>query len=79
MYSWEIYNFLAERNFYIGGDDLLFITDVKQHPQLNHIKYDAFENKYEMWDYEGNYFCFTPMPYTEAIQQGLVKKKTLKK
>jgi hypothetical protein len=48
MYSWEIAQFLAEHNYCIGGDDLLFITDVKQHPQLCRIKYDPFNNKYEM-------------------------------
>jgi len=48
MYSWEIQQFLEERNFYIGGDDLIFITDVNQHPQLNHIKYNPYEHKYEM-------------------------------
>jgi len=79
MYSWEIAQFLAEHNYCIGGDDLLFITDVKQHPQLCRIKYDPFNNKYEMWDYEGNYFCFYVIPYEEALEQGLVKKKTLKK
>ena len=79
MYSWEIYKFLEERNYYIGGDDLIFITDVNQHPQINHIVYNAYEHKYEMWDKEGSYFCFWAMPYTEAIEKGLVKTKTLKK
>ena len=79
MYSWEIYQFLAERNYCVGGDDLLFITDIKQHPQLTRIKYNPYENKYEMWDTDYNYFCFTPIPYNQAKEQGLVKKKVLKK
>lgn len=79
MYSWEIQQFLEEHNFYIGGDDLIFITDVNQHPQLNHIKYNPYEHKYEMWDNEGWYFCFWAMPYEEAMNNGLVKKKVLKK
>ena len=29
MYSWEIENFLKERNYYIGGDDLNFIINTK--------------------------------------------------
>ena len=52
---------------------------MKENLQLNHIKYDPYQNKYEMWDKEGNYFTFTPMPYIEAEEKGLVKKKVLKR
>ena len=38
MYSWEIYKFLEEKEYYIGGDDLIKVTSVKENPQLNHIK-----------------------------------------
>lgn len=79
MYSWELQKFIEDRNYYLGGDDLLFAIDITKHPQLSHIKYNAFEKKYEMWDYEGNYFYFWAMPYEIAEQQGLVKKRTLKK
>lgn len=58
MFSWEIENFLRERNYYIGGDDLLFITDIKQHPQINHIKFNSYDNSYEMWDKERKLFSF---------------------
>ena len=79
MYSWEIYKFLEERGYYIGGDDLIKVTSVKENSQLNHIKYDPYQNRYEMWDKKGNYFNFSPMPYTEAEEKGLVKKKVLKR
>ena len=79
MYSWEIYKFLEERGYYIGGDNLIKVTSVKENPQLNHIKYDPYQNRYEMCDKEGNYFNFAPMPYTEAEEKGLVKKKVLKR
>ena len=79
MYSWEIYKFLEERGYYIGGDDLIKVTSVKENPQLNHIKYDLYQNRYEMWDKEGNYFNFAQMPYIEAEEKGLVKKKVLKR
>lgn len=79
MYSWEIQQFIEDRNYYIGGDDLLFITNPYLHPQLTHIKYNPYENKYEMWDNEGWYFYFWAMPYEEALNTGLVKKKVLKK
>ena len=79
MYSWEITNFLAEHNYHIGGDDLLFIINPKNHPQINHIQYNPYENKYEMWDDEGNYFCFWPIPYEEVKKQEPAKQKILKK
>ena len=79
MYSWEIYNFLQERNYYIGGDDLLKIISPQENPQLNHIKFNSFDNSYEMWDNEGNYFKFYVIPYEEAKAKGLVKRKNLKK
>lgn len=75
MYPWEIEQFLKERNYYIGGDDLSYITNIKNHPQLKHIEYNPYENKYKMWDGEGNYYSFTPMPYKEALEKGLVKDK----
>lgn len=73
MFTWEIYKFLQDRNYYVGGDDLEKITSIIENPQLVHIKYDAFENKYKMWDFEGNYIEFTPMPYEEAKAKKLIK------
>lgn len=75
MYPWEIEKFLKDRNYYIGGDDLIFITDIRKHPQLNHIKFDPYNNCYEMWDKDGNYYTFTAMPHKETKEKGLVKKK----
>ena len=69
MFSWEIKNFLKQRNYHLGGNDLLYILDVKQHPQINHIKFNPYDNSYEMWDKEGNYFHFTAIPYKEAIKK----------
>ncbi len=79
MYSWEIYNFLQERNYYIGGDDLLKVISTQENPQLKYIKFNAFNNIYEMWDNENNYFSFKAMPYEEAQKKNLVKCKKLKK
>lgn len=75
MYSWEIQEFLKERNYYIGGDDLLKLISVEENPQLNHIVYSPYNNTYDMWDKDGNYFHFTPMPYEEAIEKQLVRRK----
>lgn len=74
MYPWEIKKFIEERNYYIGGDDLLKVISTVENPQLKGIEYKPFENRYYMWDGEGNDYSFTPMPYEEAKAKGLVKK-----
>jgi hypothetical protein len=75
MYSWELKNFINERNKYLGGDDLLKIISLKENPQLNHIIFNPYNNIYEMWDNCGNYYNFKAMPFEEAKQKGLVKQK----
>ena len=79
MYPYELRKFIEDRNYYLGGDDLLKASSSIENPQLNHIKYEPYENKYQMWDCEGNYYEFTPMPYEEAKQKGLVKTLTKNK
>lgn len=74
MYPWELEQFIRERNYYLGGDDLIKATSIQENPQLIGIQYKPFENKYYMWDGEGNTYSLTPMPYTEAVEKGLVKK-----
>ena len=75
MYPHELKNFIDSRNSYIGGDDLLKVISIKENPQLNHIKLNPETNVFEMWDYEGNYYNFTAIPYKEALEKGLVKQK----
>lgn len=73
MYPNELEQFIKVRNYYLGGDDLMLATSTIENPQLNHIKYEPYENKYKMWDKEGHYYEFTPMPYEEAKSKRLVK------
>lgn len=75
MYPYEITEFLKQRNYYVGGDDLLKVTSTEENPQLDHIKFNQGTNEYEMWDKEGNYYIFEAMPYKEALEKGLVKQK----
>lgn len=75
MYPWELKDFIEQRNGTLGGDDLLKVTSPEENPQLNHILYNSFENKFKMWDKEGNYYEITPIPYEQAKEKGLVKKK----
>ncbi len=48
MYSWEIKEFIEERNYYIGGDGLLKVISPVENLQLKGIEYKPFENKYYM-------------------------------
>lgn len=75
MYSWEIEQFLKARNYCIGGDDLNFITDIRQHPQIEHIEFSPYDMSYDMWDKEGKHFHFKAMSYAEAKEKGLINKK----
>ena len=75
MYPSEIEQFLKQRNYYIGGDDLKFIIDIKKHPQLNHVKFNPYDSSYDMWDREENHYNFTAMPYSEAKEKGLIKER----
>ncbi len=74
MYHWELKQFIEERDNYLGGDDLLKVISTIENPQLIGIEYKAFENKYYMWDKDGNNYNFTPMTYEEAKHKSLVKK-----
>lgn len=75
MYPHELAQFIEERNKYLGGDDLEKATSIKENPQLSHIKYNVYNNQYQMWDKYGNYYNFNAMPYEEAKAKQLVKKK----
>lgn len=65
MYPEELKKFIKERNYRLGGDDLLKVIDIVENPQLNHIIFNPFDNKYKMWDKYGNYYEFEAIPYDE--------------
>ncbi|MEG1994841.1 MAG: hypothetical protein RR255_00215 [Bacilli bacterium] len=56
MTSSEIKSFIQVRKGELCSDEILSIIDIKKNPQINHIIYE--NNKYTMWDYEGNEFNF---------------------
>lgn len=78
MYPWELKKFIEERDYYLGGDDLLKAISVQENPQLKKVQFFAADNKYFMQDKEGNYYVFGAMPYEEAKGKGLVKKKEIR-
>ena len=46
MYSHEIDIFLRIRNWTLTTEEYLYITDRKQHPQINRVTYDPYLNEY---------------------------------
>ena len=66
MYPEELKRFLEERNYKLGGEDLLKVISILENPQLNHISYDPFTNRYKMWDRYGNYYEFEVIPYEKV-------------
>lgn len=58
MYPVELKQYIDERNGVLYRDEIIFVTDIKQHKQLNHIQFNPYNNTYDMWDNEGNYYHF---------------------
>lgn len=63
MYPEELKRFIEEHNYKLGGEDLIKAISPVENPQLNHIEYSAWENRYKIWDVYGNYYEFEPIPY----------------
>ena len=74
MYSEELLNYIKERNYYLGGDDLIFITNTKEHPQITYI--GQSNNFYTITTNDSFCFNFKAMPYKEAKKRKLIKNKT---
>ena len=56
MYSYEIFKFLGERDNIISKSDFWMITDTKENPQIRTIKYNSYDDTYEM--YTDDDYCF---------------------
>ena len=41
MYSWELEKFIKERNYLVGGDDLVKILSLEENPQLTNITFSS--------------------------------------
>ena len=56
MYDWELHNYLKERNYNLNHLEYDYVC--KTCPQLNHIKYEPYEDLFKMWSNDGEYFEF---------------------
>lgn len=74
MYSWELEKFIKERNYLIGGDDLIKILSLEENPQITNITFSPERNLYTICDKDGISLEFNVMPYEEAEEKGLVRK-----
>ena len=46
MYDYEIFNYLQSKNGSLSSDEYIYICNTC--PQIKHIKYNAFEDKFEI-------------------------------
>ncbi len=58
MYSYELKQYIDERNGQLNKNEIKFVTDISLHPQLNHITFNQWNSSYDMWDNLGNYYHF---------------------
>ena len=56
MYSWEISQLLADKNFNIDSETYLHI--IESSPQIRYVSYKPYGDYFEMVDDEGNCWKF---------------------
>ena len=56
MYNYEIRNYLQERNYSLNQKDYQYIVDTC--PQINHIKYEPYDDIFNVWTVDCEYFEF---------------------
>lgn len=61
MYDWELTQYMRDREFKINSKEYIYICNTC--PQINHVKYNAWEGKFHMWSDNGCHWSF--YVYTE--------------
>lgn len=56
MYSWEITQVMKDYEYRLPSHVYLYITESS--PQVNHVSFNAWNSRFEMWDNEGEYWNF---------------------
>ena len=69
MYSWEIEEYLKERNYYLTSDEIIYVTNMELHPQLTRISYNNEFDFYEMWTSDNYYFKFGCKPFVKVLKR----------
>lgn len=65
MYPHEIKEFIQKRNNKLYGKEIEKVISIKENPQLTHISYNPYDNRYKLWDRYGNDYEFEAIPYQE--------------
>ena len=58
LYSWEIEKLLQMRNYLIEVQEYIEISDIKKNPQINRVKYDPYNDDFEIWTNDNYDFKF---------------------
>jgi len=56
MYSYEIVKTLESQNYNIDSETYMDICNTS--PQISRVKYDPYDNKYEIWTNDNFYWKF---------------------
>lgn len=53
MYSSEIQSWLSIRNYHLTSKEYIWLIIESASIQIDHIKYDQFDNKFSLWTNDG--------------------------
>ena len=53
MFSHEIDNYLRDKNWMLSSEEYIYVTDVTHSPQIDHIKYNPYENNFYIHTSDG--------------------------
>ena len=56
MYDWELDDCLVSKNNIISNKEYKYICETC--PQIDHVKYNAYGNYFDVWTKDGNHFMF---------------------
>ena len=59
MYPSELEEYIKSRNYLLNSIEANIVLDIRNNPQINHIKYNNQDSSYDMWDITGNYYHFS--------------------
>jgi hypothetical protein len=57
MYSEELKFYIDSKNGTLSSSEYTFVTDIRKHTQIDHIKYNPWDNSTDIWttdDYHYN-------------------------
>ena len=79
IYSKYMLKYIEDREYLLETEEILYITDLNLHPQLDHICFNSSINEYCMWDRKGTEFKFCALNINEKRSDFPDKKRVLRK